>query len=718
MTRTGWIVGLVVVACTVGCGGGGGGGGDGTVPPLIEGYFPTGTSLAGGAFLMVRGGAPNPSRIRKIVVADDDPATTTDGYANWHTRVPLAPGANTLSVDVLDSEGVLHEDEAVLHVENRGFFPIDVVDVTVDYAHTRVYAVDAKLMTVFRRDLTSSYRTIVSGPHRGTGPALEDPRGIAVDPANLRVWVTDGSQGLRSVIEIDLTTGNRSVLSGGGVGTGTTLSSPMGIVRDAANNRLLFVEQSGSKQAVVAVDVVTGNRTPVSDASTGAGTVFTSPVDLALDTAGGRVFVASDVNAAVYAVTLSNGNRLIVSNDGKGAGPLLDRMMGIAYHSASDTVFVWNETGTKNEVLAINPTTGNRNTMSSDTVGTGIDFGGRGGLSLSPDGTSLLASDRTHRLFRVNRTSGNRTDLLEDTLGSGVDLQSRSMRGVACGLDGRWIYTTSAGASVTVTAVDLSTAARTLVSGDGAGSGVTAEGLGRPAVHGGGSQLACKWNDEIYRVDLGTGARSILASNTVGTGPDLSNAADLKYAPGDDSLYFVDVNRDRLGRLDPATGNRVAVSDAVAGGGPPWALPELLALDETRGVAYVCDRGSPRTVLETSLSTGERTVLASNTVGSGGFLPGGEDLVFDPAGQRLFYVSDYQRQPAVGIVEIDAVTGDHDRTAEFASGEGPWPRRPIDAAYDPARHRLFVADWQLRAVILIDVPPNGGMPGDRVIVAR
>ena len=147
-------------------------------------------------------------------------------------------------------------------------------------------------------------------------------------------------------------------------------------------------------------------------------------------------------------------------------------------------------------------------------------------------------------------------------------------------------------------------------------------------------------------------------------------------------------------------------------------MPELLALDEARGIAHVLDDALPREVMDTSLATGDRTVLASDTVGSGGHLFGTAGLVFDPGGQRLFLVSDYHHQPHVEIAEIDVGTGDHDRRAGFADGEGPWPRRPTGAAYDAERRRLFVADWSLRNVILIDVPENGGLPGDRVIVAR
>ena len=80
---------------------------------------------------------------------------------------------------------------------------------------------------------------------------------------------------------------------------------------DAANSRALVVEYG--LNALFAVDLATGNRSIISNATTGTGTNFASPSDVALDATNGRALVVDFSLNALVAVDLASGERLIFS---------------------------------------------------------------------------------------------------------------------------------------------------------------------------------------------------------------------------------------------------------------------------------------------------------------------------------------------------------------------------------------------------------------------
>ena len=121
--------------------------------------------------------------------------------------------------------------------------------------------------------------------------------------------------------------------------------------------------------------------------------------------------------------------------------------------------------------------------------------------------------------------------------------------------------------------VDRNTGVRTLLSGPGVGSG--------PALDGPFS-IAGEPNGNVLVVDLDsatlsprllritpTGARSVLSSNAVGTGPTLGNTERVRVLNG--VIYLLDGGR--VLSVDALTGNRILVSGGGKGTGPAFVLP-------------------------------------------------------------------------------------------------------------------------------------------------
>jgi hypothetical protein len=148
--------------------------------------------------------------------------------------------------------------------------------------------------SVIAIDLSSGDRTILSDGATGSGPQLQNSDGIAVD--GTRALVTDGN--LAAILAVDLSSGDRTILSDAATGTGPNLAAPFAIIVDGVRALVL----DSSLQAIVAVDLATGDRTILSDPATGTGPFFQISGGIALD--GGRALVTDLLADAVFAVDL------------------------------------------------------------------------------------------------------------------------------------------------------------------------------------------------------------------------------------------------------------------------------------------------------------------------------------------------------------------------------------------------------------------------------
>jgi DNA-binding beta-propeller fold protein YncE len=121
-------------------------------------------------------------------------------------------------------------------------------------------------------------------------------------------------ENLQAVVTVDLMTGARTILSDATTpDTVNPFTRVFNIVVDSANNRALVLDSN--LPGVVAVDLASGARTIVSDASgPGAVNSFQMPVGIALDSVNERALVTDLAGFnAVIAVELTSGDRVIVS---------------------------------------------------------------------------------------------------------------------------------------------------------------------------------------------------------------------------------------------------------------------------------------------------------------------------------------------------------------------------------------------------------------------
>lgn len=152
---------------------------------------------------------------------------------------------------------------------------------------------------------------MVSDRNIESGLLFESPTSVALDSANNSALITDDI--LDALVIVDLSSGDRTVKSAVGVGTGPMIGSPTSVVIDADNNRALVVDTD--LDALVSIDLVSGDRTVISDRNTGVGPDFGRPLSVAFDASNNRALVADGVGlVTLYWVDLVSGDRVVASD--------------------------------------------------------------------------------------------------------------------------------------------------------------------------------------------------------------------------------------------------------------------------------------------------------------------------------------------------------------------------------------------------------------------
>lgn len=151
---------------------------------------------------------------------------------------------------------------------------------------------------------------MVSDAAIGSGPTSDSSVGVAVEGE--QAWVLHDDGATRTLIEIDLLTGQRTILADEDHGAGPWITAlPWQLVLEGDRILISTGDLGGfGTGSVIAVDRATGDRTIVSDPVTGTGPALEIPSDMTVD--GSRVLV-SDLAQAIIAVDLVTGGRTVMS---------------------------------------------------------------------------------------------------------------------------------------------------------------------------------------------------------------------------------------------------------------------------------------------------------------------------------------------------------------------------------------------------------------------
>jgi len=193
-------------------------------------------------------------------------------------------------------------------------------------------------------DRGTGARTLISGNGRGSGPALVMPNSVAVGPGG-DILVTDIAPvtGNPRLLRINPTTGNRSVLTGVGVGGGPAVN----VAAVGVEGGIIYVTDVVGNQ-IMSVDPFTGNRTLISGPGTGTGAPFVSPVSITSDRPGSIVVLDSEQPAGpglglggLVRVDLATGDRSVISNNAlPTGGQQFDTPIDVQYNACENAFYV------------------------------------------------------------------------------------------------------------------------------------------------------------------------------------------------------------------------------------------------------------------------------------------------------------------------------------------------------------------------------------------
>ena len=224
-----------------------------------------------------------------------------------------------------------------------------------------------------------------------------------------------GSGPANAVYKLDGGAGDPVVVSQPGVrGSGPDFGSIIGGMAVDSEYQILLLGFDGA--AIFRIDPTTGDRSILTGQGVGSGPALDGANDIGLSHYHDRIFVSAGTAHAIVEVDKSTGNRTLVTGPGRGSGPTLEHPLGLTRTFSGD--FYAFDADTE-AVFFVDGTTGDRRIVSGAGAGSGPEFSGFGcDLVLLPDGT-LAVSDHEERLLRVDPATGARSVLSGAGIGTG-----------------------------------------------------------------------------------------------------------------------------------------------------------------------------------------------------------------------------------------------------------------------------------------------------------
>ena len=273
---------------------------------------------------------------------------------------------------------------------------------------------------IFRVDPVTGDRMIVSDDTTGSGIGLSQPWGLAVE-SDGNLVMTDIYDPHRGVTRVNPVTGDRMVVSNYRTGSGPSFERPGKLAIEADGS--LVAAEGG---ALIRVDPVSGDRTIVSDDTTGSGPVLSFARGLTVE-ADGSLVVSGPKSGFGHSVLMRvdpvSGDRTIVSDDTTGSGPDLLGSWDLVVETDSSIVALdW----PRKAVMRIDLVSGDRMIVSDDTTGSGQVFSRPGGLVIEADGSLVVIDNRFGQRFgvalvRIDPVSGDRTVFSFSSVVTGIE---------------------------------------------------------------------------------------------------------------------------------------------------------------------------------------------------------------------------------------------------------------------------------------------------------
>jgi len=282
-------------------------------------------------------------------------------------------------------------------------------DIALNNNEDYAYVVDTGTDAVTKVDLATGLGEIVSDVNIGGGDGgatFGSPVSIKLSTNESAAFVLDN--GRDAIFSVDLTTGYRTVITGLGVGSGTSLSNPTRIELNSAQDKIYVIDRGLS--ALLEVDIATGARTVISSNSDSLTPTISTPYGMAINQTDDAMYVINRDGRNLISINLSTGVRTLISDSTLGTGNNFSTPHGLTLSSDYNYGYV-NDQGS-DAIFKVNLATGDREILSSSSVGNGVNFVSTLGFTLNGDNTIGYAVDSStavEGIIRVDLESGDRS---------------------------------------------------------------------------------------------------------------------------------------------------------------------------------------------------------------------------------------------------------------------------------------------------------------------
>lgn len=516
------------------------------------------------------------------ISASFDSATNT-----WSAQVPLSPGLNELVMTITDAAGNVASKADSTWLDNQ--------------------------------------------------PPLDGPDGIAIDGKKDIAYISDDT--FERIYAVDLSTGLRTIVTGGDKGAGPQIRSP-GKIATSGDGALLYISDALDDR-IYRVSIANGKRDVISDSEKGNGPVFVLPGALLLSEDEKTLYVSDGANDRVLAVDVATGNRKLVSGGGVGTGPALHDPQGMAWAPQGDGFYLVNE----DAIFFVELLSGNRSVVSSGSVGVGPEFREPRSVVLAPSEKQLIVAG-WYEIFSVNIASGDRTVIADDATGDGLVIGLYI--DVAVDRLGR------------VLAVDASHSA-------------------------------------ITAINTQTGTRSILSGKFGSFGNGWKLPVALDYSDKENALIVADPYLEQVIKVSFESHSSSVIVESAPTDAPEKVNFSYLALDESNNKVYVGQNLYSK-IVEFDLNNGTSNVIFDEKL-SMEYLGIISSMASDGENSKLYYTA----RDAASIYEVELPSGERKAVSSPDVGSGFELDRPVDLVADPAKNRLLAAHDRDAALVFINL---------------
>ncbi len=499
---------------------------------------------------------------------------------------------------------------------------------------------------------------------RYSGTFLVNPISIDIDERGRRAYLVDRSR--NAVIAVDLDTGQRSIVTDPNVGGGARIDRPARVAYDAVHDRLVLQNDWGGLSLV---DLPDGRRTEFTP--TGEALGHLSPRGLALHPNGTTLF-ASDHSAAgssVRSIDLETGQCTVIFNSKRDSDSILETAAGLGWDAVHGRLLIVDPG--KGMLVSMHPTTGAVKEVSGFDVGrgpsckrpllvTGLDAGA---------GAVFVLDGATNRTMEIDVATGDRTvvPLAGERIGNPEAI-------IWDGSEGRLLVTDIE--LDKVFEVDGDTGVARSLSGDTAGSGVVMDSV----VFFGAAYSPARQKTyvtgmrTVHSIDRADGHRQLVSSRQRGSGT-LDRTGPIEIDTRRDRALVIDTRRRALVAIDLDTGDRVDIADDAANKGNDQQGWIDFGIDEKRDKAVILTY--ERRLLAVDLKTGQLETLVDR-VSTG--MSYAERIAVDSARGCALILDRGNKK----IVEVDLATGAESIFGRFSVIDAR------DIEVDPAGKRVLV----------------------------